>query len=578
MTARRTIVDALRVSARDLENDHGILYYDTPEQSAYRGYADLDHRARAIGHALAQRGYGPGQTATLGLTSGLDWADASFGTLYAGMAFVPAPVAGYGTGDAVAQRVAAIAAASESTVFVTDATVLDRIGGSLADIPVLLIEDLIAEGDAESWSEPAIDEDSIAYLLYTSGSTGDPKGVIATHGTVLATAAAMRQVFNSGREAVLVGWAPMHHTMGLSVQAIIPGVNGANAVVTSTEQFQRRPVFWLQLISKHRGTMSAAGNFAFALCTQLATDEQIAELDLSSLTSLFCGSEPVRPETVRAFLERFSSTGVTDRMIAPVMGMTEANLMTTKFPGEQMSIRNFDAAEFEAGRLVPAEGAESVPWVSCGRPSDSTSIVIVDPDTLTPVPDGTIGEIWVSSPMVSPGYFRRPDATAETFGHVLDGRDGAYMRTGDLAALVDGELFVTGRLKEMIIVRGRNLYPQDIEAAARSVSDAVGIGAAFELDGHPSAVGIVVEIDDEALAATGEDHHALAARLRESLLTAISLPSVGVALVRAGDLPRTPTGKVRRTPTRAQIEDGVLSTLHSSGFRETERDRAEASV
>lgn len=576
MTARHTLVDALRASARDLDDEHGILYYDTPELSRYRGYADLDRRARAIGQALAQRGYGPGQLATIGLTSGLDWADAVFGTLYAGMAFVPAPVAGYGTGDAVAQRVAGIAGASESTVFITDAAVRERIGDSL-EIPVLLLEELVAEGDADGWSEPDIDEDTIAYLLYTSGSTGDPKGVIATHGTVLATADAMKQVFGSGREAVLVGWAPMHHIMGLAVQVIIPGVNGANAVVTSTEQFQRRPVFWLQLISRHRGTMSAAGNFAFALCTQLATQEQIAELDLSSITCLFCGSEPVRPETVRAFLERFSSTGVTDRVIAPVMGMTEANLISAKFPDESLLIRSFDASQFEAGLLVPAEGEGSMPWVSCGRPSDSTSIVIVDPDTLTPVPDGTVGEIWVSSPMVSPGYFRRPDATAETFGHTIDGRHGAFMRTGDLAAILDGELFVTGRLKEMIIVRGRNLYPQDIEAAARAVSEAVGIGAAFELSGHPSVVGLVVEVDDEALAATGEDIDVLASRLRESLLSAISLPSVGVALIRAGDLPRTPTGKVRRTPTRVQIEGGMLPTLHSSGFRRLEFDRAGAS-
>ncbi|HAS30732.1 MULTISPECIES: AMP-binding protein [unclassified Microbacterium] len=409
--------------------------------------------------------------------------------------------------------------------------------------------------------------DSIAYLLYTSGSTGDPKGVIATHSTVLGTADAARDMWDSSPRATLVGWAPMHHIMGLMMQVIIPAINGAQAVATGTEQFQRRPVIWLQLISKHGGTMSAAGNFAFALVTQLATDEQIAELDLRSLKVLFSGSEPVRPETLHAFLERFASTGVTEQMVAPVMGMTEANMISGKFPDDELMIRRFDAERLENGQLVPADGDGTVEWVSCGRPTDQTQVVIVDPETLEPVPDGIVGEIWVASPMVSPGYFRRPDATAETFGHTIGGYDGAFMRTGDLAAILDGELFVTGRLKEMIIVRGRNLYPQDIEAAARTVSPAIGIGAAFELTGHPSVVGVVLEVNEEALAETQESMDALGARVRDSLMSRSSLPSLAVAFVTEGTLPRTPTGKVRRMPTRSHIESGTLRPLYSSGFR-----------
>jgi len=566
--SRITLVDGLRHSARTIGDEHGILYYNTPDESVYRGYSELDRRARAIAHALAARGHGVGEIAVIGMSAGLEWADAAFGALYAGLGFVPAPVAGYGTGPMLGERVASIARSAEASVFITDAGVLERIGTpDDLGIPVLLLDDLLADGDADAWTPPAIDADSIAYLLYTSGSTGDPKGVIATHGTVIATANTAGELFHSGPEAVLVGWAPMHHIMGLLTQAIIPAVNGAHAVVTSTEQFQRRPMLWLQLISKHRGTMSTAGNFAFALCTQMATDAQIAELDLSSLVSLFSGSEPVRAETVRAFLDRFAPTGLRPEMIAPVMGMTEANLIAGKFPEDELRIRRFDAATLEAGRLEPASGEGSVEWVSCGRPGTNTTVVIVDPDTLQPVPDGTVGEIWVSSPMVSPGYFRRPDATAETFGHTLDGIEGSFMRTGDLAAVLDGELYVTGRLKEMIIVRGRNIYPQDIEAAAKRVAPAVGLGAAFELTGHPSVVGLVIEADEEVLAESGLTPDDLAAAVRTELLTRISLPSIGIAVVAQGTLPRTPTGKVRRTPTRAEIEAGTLRTLHSSGFR-----------
>lgn len=566
-----TVVDGLRISARDLGNDHGILYYNTPETTTYRGYADLDENARRLAHALRQRGYGIGDTVVIGITEALGVADAAFGTMYAGMAFVPAPVAGYGAGAGLGHSVSRIATASEASLLLVDEGVLARLGDSVADIgiPVLVLEDVLSEGDPEAWIEPAIDGDTMAYLLFTSGSTGDPKGVITTHRGVIETAKATGRLFRSDRNATMVGWAPMHHIMGLASQALFPAVNGAKAVVCSTELFQRRPIFWLQLISRHRGTMSAAGNFAFALCTQLATDEQIADLDLSSLISLFSGSEPVRPETVRAFLDRFASTGLTDKMIAPVMGMTEAMLISGKFPDDDLTIRRFDTAELESGRLVASEASDTVEWVSCGRWTDETSIVIIDPDTLLPVEDGTVGEIWVSSPMLSPGYFRRPDATAETFGLRIPGDDASYMRTGDLAAIVEGELYVTGRLKEMLIIRGRNLYPQDIEAAGRSVSPAVGIGAVFELTGHPSPVGFVFETTDVALADSGETVDTLAELVRKKLVPGVSLPSLAVAVVAEGTLPRTPTGKVRRQPTRIQIESGALPTLHASGFRET---------
>jgi acyl-CoA synthetase (AMP-forming)/AMP-acid ligase II len=563
-----TVVEGLRISARDLGNDHGILYYSSPETTSYRGYADLDENARRIGQALRARGYGVGNTVVIGLTDALQVADAAFGAMYAGMAFVPAPVAGYGAGAALGHSVARIATTAEASALLVDAKVLERLGDSIADIdvPVLVLEDVLAEGDADAWVEPEIDGDSIAYLLFTSGSTGDPKGVITTHRGVVETAKTTAQLFRSDRDATMVGWAPMHHIMGLASQAIFPVVNGAQAVVCSTELFQRRPIFWLQLISKHRGTMSAAGNFAFALCTQLATDEQVADLDLSSLISLFSGSEPVRPETVRAFLERFESTGLTEKMIAPVMGMTESMLISGKYPDDELVIRRFDAAELENGRLVPREGEGTVEWVSCGRWPEGTSVVIVDPDTLLPVPDGEVGEIWVSSAAISPGYFRRPDATAETFGLKLPGDDRSYMRTGDLASVVDGQLYVTGRLKEMLIVRGRNLYPQDIEAGARTASPAVGIGAVFELAGHPSAVGIAFEVSDEALAEAGETPESVAARVRDTVVRGFSLPSLAISVVPEGALPRTPTGKVRRQPTRSQIESGALVSLYSSGF------------
>ncbi|MCS5733380.1 AMP-binding protein [Herbiconiux daphne] len=567
-----TVIDGLRATAREFGNDHGILYYSAPDETSYRGYRDLDENARRISHSLTKHGLVPGSTVVIGLSDALQVADAAFGAMYTGIAFVPAPVAGFGAGAQLGHSVTGLVKASEASAVLVDAAVLERLGASKDSLgaSVLVLEDLLAEGDPDAWTEPAIDGDTIAYLMFTSGSTGDPKGVICTHRGVIETAWATEQLFSNNSDATVVGWAPMHHVMGLGLQAIFPAITGAKVVVCSTALFQKRPIFWLQLISRHRGTMSAAGNFAFDLVTQLATDEQIADLDLSSLVSLLSGSEPVRPASVHAFLARFASTGVTASMIAPAMGMTEAMLIACKFPGEQLTIRRFDKTELERGHLEPAgpdaDPRASVEYVSCGRWTDRTSLVIVDPDTLQPVADGQVGEIWIDSPMVSPGYFRRPDATAETFGRSIEGSDRSYMRTGDLAAVLDGQLYVTGRLKEMLILRGRNVYPQDIEAAARLISPAVGIGAVFELHGHPSAIGIAFEYSEDALAESGETLPSLAAKVHDALVTGHSLPSLAVGIVSEGSLPRTPTGKVRRQPTRQQLEAGSLAAVHSSGF------------
>ena len=567
-----TLVDALRATAVRHGNDRGVRYYATPTSSDFIGYADIDRNARSIAVSLTAAGHEIGETALIAVSPGLGWAPAVYGVMYAGLGFVPAPIAGYGSADSIAEKAAGIGRAAEAALFVTDRQALAKLGGSLPGFEgsTVFVEDLLAAGDADAWARPDIDEDSLAYLLFTSGSTGDPKGVIAAHGGITASCFGNRPFYGDvDGNSTVVGWAPLHHITGLSISLLIPATIGVDTVITPTEQFQRRPILWLQLISKHKGTVSASGNFAFALCTQLVTEEQVADLDLSSLRALICGSEPILPSTMWAFMEKFAPAGLAPDVIAPSMGQTESGLISAKFAGEPLVIRRFDAKALESGELVPvdADGDGTVEWVSCGRVADDVTMKIVDPETREVLPDGRVGEIWVSSYMVSPGYFHRPEATAETFGLSLPGDDLPYLRTGDLAAILDGQLYVTGRLKEMIIIRGRNLYPQDIEAAARSVSPAVGIGSAFELTGHPSAVGLVFEVDEEALTTSEESLESLVLRVKESLMSKFSLPSLATATLPPNHLPRTAGGKVRRSPTRIALEAGDLAVTSSSGFR-----------
>jgi acyl-CoA synthetase (AMP-forming)/AMP-acid ligase II len=574
----RTLIDMLRSTADRVGDENGVRFYETRHASEFMGYAELDRSAKTIAAALAERGLVPGDVVVIAQNPGFDFIKAVYGALYAGVAVAPTAASGNGAPADIAKGIAGIAAASGAKLILSQDAVLDRLrdpyqDGAFGDVPVVTVSQLLQSGDPNAWVPPDIDENALAGLMFTSGSTGDPKGVIFTHSTLLAAQEVGRMAMNLSERSVLVGWLPFHHSFGLSVQVLLPVYLGASAVLTSTAQFQRHPIFWLQLISKHRATASAAANFAFGLCTQFATDEQVADLDLSSLEVISNGSEPVRTETVNAFLDRFASAGVHEGMFAPALGTTESMLVTMKRIGEKLFVVNADAEALESGVLRQAEpGQRAAEMVSCGPAAPLCEVAVVDPATGTRLPDGSVGEIWLSSPATSPGYWQRPDATAETFGARLPDDTHDYNRTGDLGALIDGELFITGRLKDLIIVRGRNIYPQDIEAAATRFHDAIGIGTAFELTGHPAEVGIVVEVDLDLVPADADELAVLARELRSSLVREFSLPSLAVAFLPQGELPRTAIGKVKRAFTRSEIEQGTLRVVYAEGFNVMERD------
>lgn len=568
-----TVVDAVRRTAAEVGNTRGLHRYVTHEQTEFRGWGDLERAARAGAASLQARGLGPGDTVVLALDPGYEFVECCLATMFAGCAVVPAPVTGFGTQGVPAGRILGLAEASGAAYVLTHEPVLARLADaegrtgaeSLAGVELVAADDLVSSGDPDAWREPAIDGDSTALLMFTSGSTGDPKGVIGTHANIMETAFVMGPACGVERGATLVGWAPLHHVMGLFVQVLNPACHGATSVLIPTEIFQRRPLLWLQAMSDFQATTSVGGNFAFSLMTRLASDDFVATLDLSHVVSLMSGSEPVLASTVHAFVEKFAAAGLKPNAVAPAYGMTEAMAISISPLLGDLVIERFDVDALEHGRLQRSSEPGAAEWVSNGPAPEGVTVVIVDPDTHEILPDGEVGEIWAASKMIAAGYYRRPEATAETFGWTQPGHEGKeFLRTGDLGALLDDELYITGRVKDLIIVRGRNIYPQDIEASARKVTGA-GIGAAFELADARTPVGIVLELEADADGAVREDLEALAGELVEHLMRAHSLPAVAVAIQAPGHLPRTAAGKVRRSLTRAGLLDGTLPVLHSVG-------------
>jgi acyl-CoA synthetase (AMP-forming)/AMP-acid ligase II len=576
-----TMIDMLRRTAGDPAGDHGFLFYETPDQKAFLSYRELDARARAIGEALVRRGYRPGEVAVLGLQPGLDFLHAAYGALYAGLTIAPAPMAGAGDAAAIVSRLAPILLGSAArlvlaTPSTTQALASTEVPWSTAVVEIITTADLLEDGDADAWVAPDIDGESVAALLFTSGSTGRPKGVMMTHSGIVGTIESYSEMIGATADSTFVGWMPVHHAAGFCMQVIMPALFGAQTVLTPTAQFQRRPFFWLQLLSEHRATFTMSANFAFDVVARLTTDEQLATLDLSSVRVILSGAEPVRMDTIRRFVDRFQSVGIHENMFMPVLAMTEALVVAMKRPGTPLTAMAADAVALEDRLLVPAEGGRSVEIVTTGAVGPSHTLAIVDPVELRQLGDGQIGEIWISGPAVSSGYWQNPEATLEAFGNKLGDDGRTYLRTGDLGGLIDGELYITGRLKDLIIIRGRNLYPQDLEALATTLPG-VGIGAAFELGDHPSDVGIVLEFDAEQFPDGDADPVSAIADIRSRLVKEFSLPSLAVALIPPGTLPRTASGKVQRAITRTTIENGGLELIAADGFAESSQ-RNPASV
>jgi acyl-CoA synthetase (AMP-forming)/AMP-acid ligase II len=565
--APRTLVETCRQRAQDDPARLGYQFLsDGDESAAELSFGELDLQARAIAAELSRHAE-PGARALLHYPPGLEFVTAFFGCLYAGIVAIPAaPLDGSRPDSAAAARSRAIVESSRPQLWLSVAEGHERIDATLREAAGLatlrsIATDGVDPAGAGRWSAPAIDAASVAYLQYSSGSTGTPKGVTLTHGNVLHNLAAIRDLCATGPAPVGALWLPMFHDMGLVAGALMP-VTGARVKLMSPLAFVHQPYRWLSLLDES-GSVSAAPNFAFELCTHRVTDKQLAQLDLSGWSCAIVGAERVRPATLERFAERFAACGFKREAFAPCYGLAESTLLVTGGPlGRPPTVRHLDLSALARHEVseTPA-GSQSVPLVGCGEPRPGVRVVIVDPDTLRPCSPGRIGEVCVASPSVGTGYWDAPDQTQESFGLTIDGTEGSFLRTGDLGALVDGQLFVSGRRKDLIIVDGQNHYPPDLEATVEGAHPAVRTGfcavVAVE-DGRSERIVVLAELSVRALRRHGVDPDQVATAIRRAISSGHPVAVDDVVLLRPGTLPFTSSGKLQRFACAAAYAAGRL--------------------
>jgi amino acid adenylation domain-containing protein len=564
-----TFVDLLRSrSGEHPERPAYVFLQDGEEETERRTYGDLDARARALAVRLRERGAAPGDRVLLLFPPGLDFIDAFLGCLYAGAVAVPCYPPRPGREQ---PRLKAILEDAGARFALGTATITSKLESlAVTDPRIADLERIVAEAVppdlAEHWERPEITSGTLAFLQYTSGSTATPKGVMVTHGNLLFMEGLIAQAFEQDETSVVVGWLPVYHDMGLIGNVLQPLWLGARCVLMSPVAFLRRPRRWLEAISRYRATTSGGPSFAYELCAERIGEEERRGLDLSSWRLAFNGAEPVRAATLERFAAAFAGAGFRRQAFRPCYGLAEATLLVSGGPAaKEPVLLEVGAEALEQGTIEAAGEGRSRQLVGCGLVPADQPVAVVDPETAERCDADRIGEIWVQGPGVAAGYWNRPEETAETFGAMLPGT-GPWLRTGDLGFVRDGSLFVTGRLKDLIILRGRNHYPQDLELTAERAAPglASGAGAAFavEVDGEERLI-VVQELAPRARpdAAALEE---TAAAIRRAVAEEHEVQVHEILLVKAGAIPKTSSGKIQRRLCRAMFLEGSLEAVGRS--------------
>ncbi|MCH4092494.1 non-ribosomal peptide synthetase [Acetobacter sp.] len=532
-------------------------------------YADLDLRARKIAVSLLKRS-SRGARCLLLYPPGLDAVVAFFGCLYAGI--IPVPVLPYASNRHL-DRICRVAENAGALIGLATDTVISVLGCHLPlsngemlewlQLPVLL-----DEGEAAEWSGCEHNPENIAFLQYTSGSTGAPRGVCVSHANLVYNAEAIASGFDVVEDGVLVSWLPAHHDMGLIGCLLQPVFSGVSTYLLSPLHFTRQPLDWLRAISRYKGNYSGASDFAYRMCIEAAAQNGLPDdLDLSCWKTAFSGAEVVRASTLKKFHEIFSPVGFKASSITACYGMAETTLWVSGARDSMAHILDVNRQALAAGNAVTSSGSgETIQLVGCGGVYGDTDLRIVNPDTLKECPPARIGEIWYSGQNVAQGYWKNSKATEEKFDFFLDGmKEKKYLRTGDMGFISNGQVYITGRLKDIIIINGKNYYPDDIENIVME-SHPVMKGAAcvaFSVDDEHGGerLAIIVEPHNWHLGKPEQEAATIALRSRISCEAGLRVDEV--LFVRRGQVPRTSSGKLQRSAAAQRYQAGEFKEIRN---------------
>ncbi|HUE96962.1 MAG TPA: fatty acyl-AMP ligase, partial [Longimicrobiaceae bacterium] len=564
-----SVVDRLRQHAE--RNPDRLVYRflgDGERETARITYGELDRRARAVAARLADRELA-GERVLLLYPPGIEFIVGLFGCLYAGVIAVPANPP---SGRRGLPRLGAIVGSAAPRAALTTGAELARIRSRTsphldAESVFWLASDSISADSPAGWKPPATRGDRPALLQYTSGSTAQPKGVVVSHAALAFNERLISTAFGVTEDSVVVSWLPVYHDMGLIGGVLQPAFAGACAILMPPVAFLQRPQRWLQAISEHRGDVSGAPDFAYDLCVRRVGEQLRSRLDLSGWRVAFNGAEPVHAETLDRFAEAFGPCGFRPLAFVPCYGLAEATLFVSGASRPRPpTVLPVATAALEQGRVEPTtagpgpgassasagrgDGGRERRVVGCGLVAEDLRVVIADPETLTPCPPGRVGEIWIAGPSVASGYWDDEGGSRLTFGAALPGDPGPFLRSGDLGWIRDGELFIGGRLKDLIIVRGRNHYPQDLERTAGSAHPSLrpGAGAAFGVGAATGEEAVLVHEVERGLREV--DAEEVATAVRAAVADEHQLRIAEVVLIRPGSLPMTTSGKVQRAACR----------------------------
>ncbi len=558
-----TLADSLRHWSETFPDRLAYGFTDLESEETKLTFAQFRQRVESVAARLVELRM-TGERALLLYPPGMDFLIGYYACLTAGVVAVPAYPPRRNRNMA---RIQAISDDAQAKIALTITDVTERSDTLLDEAPRLrnliwLATDKVEPG--APFKAPKVSPRDLAMLQYTSGSTGTPKGVMLSQGNIANNCLLISDAFEMAEEDVGISWLPTYHDMGLIGGALTAMFSGRPSILMSPMAFLQKPIRWLQGISRYGVTISGGPNFAYDLCVQKITDDQLEGIDLSHWRLAFNGAEPVRAQTLDKFTERFGQVGFRATAHYPCYGMAETTLLVTgSYAGKVPVVRSFHGKSLDMRRVLPlepnAEGARSL--VGCGRVLPQEKLAIVDADTHEKLSEDRVGEIWVSSGSVAQGYWQNPQATEQTFhAHISNTNEGPYLRTGDLGFLRDGQLYVTGRLKDIIIVRGVNRYPQDIEMTVERASPRIQAGevGAFAVDiaGRERLI-IVAEVERTRR----DDWSETIDSIRRDVTAEHELPPDAVVLVRFGSIPKTSSGKIQRSACRDEFVAGKLNIV-----------------